>query len=77
MPESPKTRLTKAEAARFLAKLLRGDEDKPFTPQAMTKWMRELAMPHFKFGGRVTFDPAKLESWAMQKFARNQRPKNT
>jgi hypothetical protein len=71
---SPANRLTKTEAARFLAKLLRGDESKPFTAQAMNKWMRERGMPHFKFGRQVTFDPGMLESWALRTFARNHRP---
>ena len=71
---SPATRLSKTEAARFLGKLLRGSEDKPFTPKCITNWMQQRAMPHFKIGKQVTFDPARLESWAIRTFARNHRP---
>jgi hypothetical protein len=74
MTQSPATRLTKTEAARFLGKLLRGDEAKPFTAQAMNKWMRERRMPHLKFGRQVTFEPEKLEEWALRSFRRNYRP---
>ena len=73
-PTSPIVRLSKKEAARHLANLLRGSEAKPFTQQALTKWMRERGMPHFKVGRQVTFDPVRLESWAIRTFARNQRP---
>lgn len=71
---SNRSRLTKREAARFLGKVLRGSEECAFTPQAMNRWMREKAMPHFKVGREVTFDPGMLESWALRTFARNHRP---
>jgi len=71
---SPTVRLSKQEAARYLANLLRGSDAPAFTQQAMTKWMRERGMPHFKVGRQVTFDPALLDAWAIRTFARNHRP---
>jgi hypothetical protein len=68
---SQTTRLSKIEAARFLGKLLRGSEDKPFTPQCMTNWMHQRSMPYFKIGREVTFEPLLLEQWAIRTFARN------
>jgi hypothetical protein len=70
----PIGKLSKAEAAIFLASILRGEDGKPFTPQVMSKWMRERGLPYFKVGREVRFDPVLLEAWAVRTFARNFRP---
>lgn len=65
-------RLTKTEAAQYLSEKLRGVGAKAFTLRALSKWMRDRGLPHFKIGREVRFDPAQLDRWINRNLTRNQ-----
>ncbi len=63
-------RLTKAEAAGFLAPLVGTDSLSEVT---LDRWRRERQLPYLKLAGRVTFDPEELRQWVESK-KQNRQP---
>lgn len=58
------SRLTKAEAAVFLAPLVGTDS---LSEATLDRWRRERQLPYLKLAGRVTFDPEELRQWVESK----------